>query len=102
MELKIQKNLQKIKTEDHGAIDRLIDTNVSGKLDSYLKRYSTEESETRLSLTLEENKKGEFDGSLRIQANGKEFASARDDFRSLEDLVNHLFDHVKVQMADAK
>ncbi len=103
MELKIQKNLQKIKTEDHGAIDRLIEANVSGKLDSYLKRYTKEEgAEVRLSLVLEENKKGEFDGSLRIQADGRDFASKREDFRSLEDLVNHLFDHVKIQMADAK
>lgn len=102
MELKIQKNLQKIKTEDHGAIDRLIETNVTGKLDSYLKRYSKEGAEIRLALNLEENKKGEFDGSLRIQADGSDFASKREDFRSLEDLVNHLFDHVKIQMADAK
>lgn len=102
MELKIQKNLQKIKAEDHNAIDRLIETNVTGKLDSYLKRYSKEDTEIRLSLTLEENKKGEFDGSLRIQADGKEFASKREDFRLLEDLVNHLFDHAKIQMADAR
>lgn len=102
MELKIQKNLQKIKAEDHEAIDRLIDANVNGKLDSYLKRYAKEDQEILLSLLLEENKKGEFDGSLRIQADGADFASKREDFRSLEDLVNHLFDHVKIQMANAK
>ncbi len=102
MELKIQKNLQKIKPQDHEAIDRLIEANVSGKLDSYLKRYGKEDQEIRLSLTLEENKKGEFDGSLRIQADSRDFASKREDFKLLADLVNHLFDHVKLQMADVR
>lgn len=100
MELKIQKNLRKIREEDHEAIDRLIDANITGKLDSYLKRY--DDKEVRLSLTLEENKKGEFDGSLRMQADADDFASSREDFRLLEDLVNHLFDHIKIQMANAR
>lgn len=102
MELKIQKNLRKIREEDYEAIDRLIDANVNGKLDSYLKRYDKEGKEVRFSLTLEENKKGEFDGSLRVQADADDFASSREDFRLLEDLVNHLFDHIKIQMANAR
>ena len=102
MNLKIHKNLQKIRPEDHEAIDRFIDLNVTGKLDSYLKRYAKDAQEIHLYIHLEENKKGEFDGSVRILADGKEFASKREDFRSLADLVNHLFDHVKGQMADVK
>ncbi len=102
MTTNIQKNLQKIKPQDHDAIDRLIAANLGGKLNSYLKRFDKNDSEVRLSITLEENKKGEFDGSLRIQADKNDFASKREDFRSLEDLVNHLFDHIKIQMADAK
>ena len=42
----------------------------------------------------------EYEG--RIVADGTEFGSKREDFRSLEDLVNHLFDHAKGQMADAR
>lgn len=57
MPIKIQKNLQKIKPQDHNAIDRLIEANVTGKLDSYLKRYDKGDIEVRLSLILEENKK---------------------------------------------
>ncbi len=99
MPVNVQKNLQKIKPQDHEAIDRLVEANLSGKLDSYLKRYDRGDTEVRLSLMLEENKKGEFDGSVRIQAGSDDFASKREDFRSLEDLINHLFDHVKEQMA---
>ena len=52
--LKIQKNLQKIKEVDKEAIDRLIESNLSGKLDSYLKRYSKPDQEILLTITLSE------------------------------------------------
>lgn len=96
--LKVQKNLQKIKEVDNAAIDRLIEANLSGKLDSYLKRYAKPDQEILLNITLEEDAKKRFSGSLLIKADGTEYHSSRDIFDSLEDLVNHLFDHIKEQM----
>jgi len=96
--LKVQKNLQKIKEVDNAAIDRLIEANLSGKLDSYLKRYAKPDQEILLNITLEEDAKNRFSGSLLIKADGTEYHSSRDMFDSLEDLVNHLFDHIKEQM----
>lgn len=97
--LKVQKNLQKIKEVDNEAIDRLIESNLSGKLDSYLKKYTKPDQEVLLTITLEEDAKGKFSGKLALRVDGPDYYSSRDAFDSLGDLVNHLFDHIKEQMA---
>lgn len=97
LETKIQlKNLE----HDKGVIDRLVEENLSGKLDKYLKKLDGEDVEGEISLVLEENKIGKFNGTLNVSIDGKTFHYEREDFKKLDDLINHLFDHLKEDLGN--
>lgn len=97
LETKIQlKNLE----HDKGVIDRLVEENLSGKLDKYLKKLDGENVEGEISLVLEENKIGKFNGTLNVSIDGKTFHYEREDFKKLDDLINHLFDHLKEDLGN--
>lgn len=87
---------------DTEVIDRLVQENITGKLDSYLQKDAHEDAEALISLSIEENKQNHFNGVLHVTINGKPFHYAREDYKKLEDLINHLFDHLKEGLADAR
>ena len=71
---------------------------ISGKLDSYLKKYTKEGDKTRVEVWFTRGKKG-FSGKIHLVASGHAFHTERENFEKLEDLVSHLFTHLKDQMA---
>ncbi|MCP4523398.1 MAG: hypothetical protein GY828_04200 [Candidatus Gracilibacteria bacterium] len=100
MELQIKIHVCKFLEESKEVVDRLIENNIENKLDSYLKKFNKADSEGTMEISLEKNKKGEFNGKIQATLDGNSYRSEREDFKNLDDLINHLFDHVKVQLAD--
>jgi hypothetical protein len=75
-----------------------VERNLSGKLDAYLKKIAQENDKIRVELSLDRSKKG-INGKLHIILPGTTIISEREDFGKLEDLINHLFSHIKDQLA---
>lgn len=48
---------------------------------------------------MEGTKKDHFTGVVQLQVPGHTYRSEREDYKKLDDLINHLFDHVKEQMS---
>lgn len=83
-----------------------IEKNVTGKLDNYIKKHlGGDEGIVRVDATFErsdsgkEDIKSRFNGKVILTAGTKTFRTEREDFSKLDDLVNHLFTHIKEQMA---
>lgn len=96
LERKIQlKNLE----HDRVVVERLVEENISGKLDKYLKKLDGEDVEGEISLVLELSKVG-FNGTLNVSIDGNNFHYAREDYKKLADLINHLFDHLKEDLGN--
>jgi hypothetical protein len=72
--------------------------NLSGKLDAYIKRQAKEWDTIRVEMTLNRVKLWTT-GKLEVSFPGDAFRSSRENYAKLDDLVNHLFSHVKEQMA---
>ncbi len=96
MELKIQIHAP---DEAKEVVQRLTSENLDKKLRSYLNKLDWEDVEWILDLKIDKNKKSLFDGILQINIDGKSFRYTREDFKNLDDLVNHLFDHFKEELA---
>lgn len=96
MELKIQIHAP---DEAKEVVQRLTSENLDKKLGSYLNKLDWEDVEWILDLKIDKNKKSLFDGILQINIDGKSFRYTREDFKNLDDLVNHLFDHFKEELA---
>jgi hypothetical protein len=84
---------------DKIVVERLVEDNLSWKLDNYLQQFKSEDIEWKLSLTIEKNKKDLFNWSFQMTVKGKRFRYKREDYKKLDDLVNHLFDHLKEDLA---
>ncbi len=91
----IMKNSQ----NNREVVERLVEKNIHIKLDSYLVRYRYPGMEGDIVCTVEENKKGNFAGTLSARLNADRFYYSREDFKNLDDLVNHLFDHLKYSLS---
>lgn len=79
-------------------IQEEVQKNLSGKLDAYLKKIATPQDTVRVELTLVKSKKG-TSGKLHLSLPGHAYFSEREDFEKLDDLINHLFTHIKDQIA---
>ena len=75
-----------------------IEKNMSGKLDAYIKRTAKEWDKIRAEITLTRDKLGTT-GKLEVSFPGNIFRSSRENYTKLDDLINHLFIHIKEQMA---
>lgn len=82
------------------SITLIVENNLTGKLDSYLKKLHIGENPVRVELTLKREKDGKSGGKLSITVSGKSYRSEREHFENVHDLVNHLFGHVKDQLVD--
>ena len=95
----LQKKIHLTKLDhDREVIERLVEENIAGKLDSYLKKFK-EGTKCSLVVSIASNKKGNFEGSVQLDADGGIYRSERDSYKKLDDLINHLFDHVKEQLS---
>lgn len=98
--MKLIKSISYGKLErDKEVIDRLTEKNMSGKLDSYFKKYDNKDTEIELKLMLDEQKDGKFKGGLYATIDGKWHVFKRQNYKKLDDLVNGLFDHLKESLS---
>lgn len=98
--MELQKNIKlKNMSNDAGVVGRIMDENLDKKLDWYLQKFNKKDAQWNLALTLEKNKKGLFNWVLNITIDWKRFRYKREDYKKLDDLINHLFDHFKEKLA---
>ena len=75
-----------------------INKNLRGKLDTYIDKHKKEDGKLRVEVTIVKWKKW-INGKVHINISGKPFHAEREDFEKLDDLINHLFSHLKDQLA---
>ena len=81
-------------------VERLVWENLRTKLDNYLNKFDKEDSEWIIELKADKNKKWLFDAVLQSTLDWKSFRYSREDYKNLDDLVNHLFDHFKEELSN--
>lgn len=96
MELK-----RSIRTPDESkfVVERLVDDNLSKKLNSYLAKYDREWAVWNVELKIDKDKKWLFIWVLMANLDWDSFRYEREDYKKLDDLVNNLFDHLKLDLA---
>lgn len=87
-------------THSKEVITRLVEQNISTKLDNYLKKFDKADAQGMIEVTVDRNKKDLFDGKIQSSLDGKSFRFEREDYKNLDDLINHLFDHFKEALSD--
>lgn len=81
--------------ESKEVVERLVEENLQTKLDNYLQQIDKEDAEGTLELKVDKNTRGLFDGSLHANLDGDIHHFSREDYKNLDDLINHLFQHLK-------
>lgn len=82
------------------SLNEYIEKNLSGKLDSYIKKHEKPNSPVRIELTAKRHKEEKlYDGKVSLTVGKSQYRSDRENFKNLDDLVNHLFTHLKEQMS---
>jgi len=80
-------------------IKELVYKNLNMKIDSYLMKYlKNEDSEWTLDIKISKNKKGNYDGNFLLQLTGTQVIYKRENFKKIDDLVQHFFEHAKEQL----
>lgn len=85
--------------ESKEVIERIVWENLKNKINSYLSKLDGTDVEWIMDLWVEKNKKWLFNAKLQINIDGQSFRYQREDYKNLDDLVNHLFDHFKEELA---
>lgn len=96
IQVKIHVNAEEAKE----VTERLVKHNLENKLDNYLKKFECkEDAEGIIEVKVDKNKKDLFDGVVSANLDWKAFRYSREDYKNLDDLVNHLFDHFKEELS---
>lgn len=85
--------------ESKEVVERLVWENLDKKMNGYINKFDKEDVEGLIEIHVEKNKKWLFNGKLQINIDGNAFRYEREDFKNLDDLVNHLFDHFKEELS---
>lgn len=99
MEIQIKTQLWNDIVESKEVIDRLISENLNKKLDQYLNKFTKDDAEGLINISIDKNKKWLFDWKIQATLDWNLYRSEREDFKNLDDLINHLFDHIKLQLS---
>ncbi len=99
MEVKIVTHIGADMQNDKWVVDKLVEQNISTKLDNYLNKFSKADAEGLIEVTTDKNKKWLFDGKIQANLDGKSFRFEREDYKNLDDLINHLFEHFKESLS---
>jgi len=102
MEIQIIIHVGNDLTESKEVVERLVWENLNKKLDHYLNKFKKDDAEWVIEVTLEKNKKNLFSGIVKANLDWQIFRFEREDYKNLDDLVNHLFDHFKESLSDIK
>lgn len=97
--IKVSYTMKDIAEATQKSIKEMVQKNLNMKIDSYLMKYlKTEDSEWTLDIKIEKNKKGNYNGNFNFQLTGVEVIYKRENFKKIDDLVQHFFDHAKEQL----
>lgn len=102
MDLQVILSLSDEILDSKPVIERLVNLNVEQKLDSYLNKYKKEDAKWEIKVIVKKNKKDRFYGKINASFDWDTYFSERDDYKNLDDLINHLFDLIKEQISDKK
>lgn len=102
MEIQIKIHIGNELTDSKEVVERLVWENLNNKLDQYLNKFDKKDSEGTIEITTDKNKKGLFDGKIQATLDGKAYRFEREDYKNLDDLINHLFDHFKEALSKEK
>jgi len=80
-------------------VERLVNENLNNKLDNYLKKFEWQNKEWTIEMKIEKNKKDLFNAILNVNLDGNIFRYSREDYKNLDDVINHLFDHLKEELS---
>lgn len=98
MDIKVIVNVSAPEAKE--ASERLVKQNIENKMDSYLKKFSNkEEAEWIIEVKIEKTKKDTFNWIVQANLDWQSFRYSRDDYKNLDDLINHLFDHFKEELS---
>lgn len=86
--------------ESKEVIERLVNENIGNKLDHYLEKFNKENAEWIIDFKIDKNKKWLFDAKIQANLDWHDFRFEREDYKNLDDLVNHLFEHFKEQLSN--
>lgn len=86
-------------TVERDSINIIVEKNLHWKIDSYIKKHNKWDDTVRVELTLKRENDKQAAGKLIITISGKSYRSERENFDNVHDLVNHLFTHLKDQLA---
>lgn len=97
-QLKVTPNFQGVEPAIQEQIKALVQKNIDGKLDSYLKKIYKHKTtaEVRIEYKLIRNKQKKYECSFLFDFDGHTFMyKSKVAFKFPEDLVNHAFEHFK-------
>lgn len=86
--------------ESRNVATRLVNENLSNKLNSYLATFTKPDIKWILELKIDKDKKWRFIWVLHINIDGKVYRYEREDYKNLDDLINNLFDHFKLDLSN--
>ena len=94
--MNLQKKIHVWKVDfDKSIVEELVNENLKNKLNNYLSRFDKKNAEWTIELSVDKNKKSLFDWKLMINLDWNAFRYEREDYKNLDDLINHLFDRFK-------
>ncbi len=97
--IKISYMLKDIAEPTQESIKKLVYKNLNMKIDSYLMKYlKNEDSEWILDIKISKNKKWNYDWNFNFQLPGTDVIYKRENFKKVDDLVQHFFEHAKEQL----
>ena len=102
MEIQIKIHIGNELADSKKVVERLVGDNLNNKLDQYLNKFTKADAEGSIEITTDKNKKGLFEGKIQANLDGKSYRFEREDYKNLDDLVNHLFDHFKESLSKEK
>jgi len=102
MEIQIKIHVGSDIVESKEVIERLVWENLNNKLDQYLNKFTKDDSEGVIELSTKKNKKGLFYAKIQANLDGQSYRFEREDYKNLDDLINHLFDHFKEALSKEK
>ena len=102
MEIQIKIHVGNDLTDSKEVIERLVWENLNNKLDHYLNKFNKNDSEGTIEISTDKNKKWLFDAKVQANLDWKSYRFEREDYKKLDDLINHLFDHFKEALSKEK
>jgi hypothetical protein len=99
MEIQVKIHVWNDLTDSKEVVERLVKENLENKLDTYLNKFDKSNAEWTIELKADKNKKGLFDAVLQANLDWNSFRYSREDYKKLDDLINHLFDHFKEELS---